>query len=1227
MTKIKLLISFLFIPVFAFSQNIYQLSLPFYKNYTVNDYRGNSQVWAITKDNDGLVYLGTSSALSIFDGKNWKRYNLDKSITIREFYNYDNNIHFCAENEFGYFFKDKRGLLKIHSFYNFLPDSLKPLGNIWHLIFASHYYYLIAEKNFIVFDTLTKKTYIFPSKRRFKRILNTHKGTFFAFADTLIFFDTSKKNFEVRKNFFPSEGIFIILSEKQENQTFFWVYNTQVENRHQFYIWYGNDSLEKIGELPQRYLTNKLLYSLNKFDNYIFVGTNQGMFIFTINGKFKYRLTTDEGLRNNLIYSVYLDNEKNLWIGTASGVSVFYMGISMGIIDKRMNLPNILPLFAFLDKENKAFYTASGDGILYYKIDSAEKKSLKKLPNSAGQFWDAIKIGENVYFPHNGDIFKLTKDNKFYSTNLIDENVWFLTRYKNTNYYFAGSSFYLYLLKYENDSLKIIKTVKEINGSNRDFTKDKNGDLWILSIGKGIFKVHLDTATGKISYKLINEKQGLETDANNIAYSAQLDEILINYKNKIYRYDTVNDIIIIDKRFVKLFPEGDLSILGQDSLGNLWIQRDTKQSFDVFLVSLAPDKTLTKRELLHKNTLEAIPLTKEIVALTHSDGITLFSIKEILKEQPPKFKALITSVVLSSVDSVLGGYIFRNKIPVTLSYKFKSIAFKFGSSTDIFPENVQFSYKLEGFDKNWSKWTNEILKEYTNLSPGKYVFKLKARDFFGNESEIAEFRFVIKYNNLLIAAYIIVFILIVYGINRLLTYNLKRKNEKLERLVRERTREIELKNKILEEQKKEIELKNAELEQQKEEILTQAEELELINQELQKLSLIVQETDNAVILTDKDGNFVWINPAFTKLFGYTLEELVHEISPNIIADSTAPEIKEKVEKCLREKVTVEYDMKVKNKFNKEIWVHVTLTPLLNDEGEIIGLIAIDSDITELKKAEKRIKEQNENIKASIKYAQTIQESILPKREELEELFETMLIFRPKDIVSGDFYWLSKIYDLNKELVKDFKAGTYFFFAVADATGHGVPGAFMSLIGNRLLNEVIHEHKNHKPSSVLYEIDEKLTEILSRSKSDNKDGMVISLCRFDKIEDIMSPRIHVTFSGAKQSIIYYKKSEDKFYKLRSSARQIGFNLNKDLEFFDQKFMLERDDMIFFYTDGLKDLNNKKRESFGTQKILSILEKFKNKPLRNLEEHLNKEIENWLQNEEPRDDITFIGFRII
>jgi len=153
-----------------------------------------------------------------------------------------------------------------------------------------------------------------------------------------------------------------------------------------------------------------------------------------------------------------------------------------------------------------------------------------------------------------------------------------------------------------------------------------------------------------------------------------------------------------------------------------------------------------------------------------------------------------------------------------------------------------------------------------------------------------------------------------------------------------------------------------------------------------------------------------------------------------------------------------------------------------------------------------VQSQHKNIQGSIQYAQTIQHAILPLQSNMDKFLNHFLIYRPRDIVSGDFYWFA---------VQE--AGTEhetIFVAAVDCTGHGVPGAFMSLIGSTLLNETVRVKKIDHPASILEQLDEGVMKALKQDKTHNDDGMDVCLCRIERLDD---GNYQILYAGAQRPL--------------------------------------------------------------------------------------------------------------
>ncbi len=447
-----------------------------------------------------------------------------------------------------------------------------------------------------------------------------------------------------------------------------------------------------------------------------------------------------------------------------------------------------------------------------------------------------------------------------------------------------------------------------------------------------------------------------------------------------------------------------------------------------------------------------------------------------------------------------------------------------------------------------------------------------------------------------------------------------------------------------------------EIQQQKEEIQAQAETLEAANKELEKLSIVAAKTDNAIIITDANGNIEWVNKAFTKMFDYTLEEFIKYKGLNIRDASESVEINRIITDCIDNKHTVTYESHFITKKGETIWLQTTLTPTFDDEGNIVKLIAVDTDISRVKEAEIKVQQQSEElraandqlkerqeeilqqseelqtannqleeqkkllefqheaIKSSIIYALTIQTAILPPAELIDKDFENFVLYRPKDIVSGDFYWYINLQGTSGDIK---------MVAVVDCTGHGVPGAFMSMIGSRLLNEIVMEKGILNPTYILDFLNMGVKMALRQETSSNEDGMDVCFC---KIEDLEDAEFKITFCGAKLPLYYYKNKTNTLGTVKGTRKGIGGHYYDHIQFTSEEFIFEKGDILYMASDGYVDQNNNLRQRFGTNRFIEVIKGMTDKSMIIQKEILETELDKYQLKEAQRDDITVLGIKL-
>ncbi len=264
-----------------------------------------------------------------------------------------------------------------------------------------------------------------------------------------------------------------------------------------------------------------------------------------------------------------------------------------------------------------------------------------------------------------------------------------------------------------------------------------------------------------------------------------------------------------------------------------------------------------------------------------------------------------------------------------------------------------------------------------------------------------------------------------------------------------------------------------------------------------------------------------------------------------------------------------------------------------------------------------IEKKNKGITDSINYAQKIQKAMLPKTSSLEDFLEkSFIFFKPRDIVSGDFYWFS---DAQKEKENNNKNSKFLISAV-DCTGHGVPGAFMSMIGLNLLNQIVAK-KIFEPDKILKELHEGVKTSLQQNRTNNRDGMDMSLCLVDKEKKTL------IFSGAKNPLVYIQ--DEKIYRIRGDKFAIGgFQKEKDRIFKKHIINIEKETTFYIFSDGFPDqIGGEKRRKFLIKRFLELLLKIHKKDMDEQKEILNNVLKKWMRDKYRQvDDILVIGFKI-
>lgn len=389
--------------------------------------------------------------------------------------------------------------------------------------------------------------------------------------------------------------------------------------------------------------------------------------------------------------------------------------------------------------------------------------------------------------------------------------------------------------------------------------------------------------------------------------------------------------------------------------------------------------------------------------------------------------------------------------------------------------------------------------------------------------------------------------------------------------------------------------------------ITNKRKAELEEREKAKMQSLSENSPDLIARISSDETITYVNPAIekfsgaktTSLIGRTLKELETDYPIILIWEKILEEIKATPTNLDRE-----IDISTPTGF---ISAQVSAIPEFS-ENILESVLIVSRDITERKIIEMEIQEKNKKINESINYSKRIQNAILPDTQTLNLYFpESFIFFQPRDVVSGDFPWM---------LAKD----DFFYLAAVDCTGHGVPGAMLSLIGRFLLHDVVENGGDLNAGQILDLFDQKVNSTLNIENQEDaiKDGMDIALCKIE-----LTTR-KIDFAGAHRPLFVYSKG--KLMEFKGDRWAIGGGVYKNqTDFTNHHVQLTRGDQTFIFSDGLPDqFGGPENRKFGPKRIKEIIEMEGGGSMKHIKEKFEKGFYEWKGESRQMDDVLLIGF---
>ena len=395
------------------------------------------------------------------------------------------------------------------------------------------------------------------------------------------------------------------------------------------------------------------------------------------------------------------------------------------------------------------------------------------------------------------------------------------------------------------------------------------------------------------------------------------------------------------------------------------------------------------------------------------------------------------------------------------------------------------------------------------------------------------------------------------------------------------------------------------------------EEMNQANVELREFNTVLTATQNAlnksamVSVTDLEGKILKVNQQVCEVSQYSQEELIGQPCAIFNSGFHDDEFWRQLWKTVLKGGTWRGEIRNKRKDGGFFWVDTVISAFLDFQGAPSRFLVVRFLITDRKKLEAQLIQKNLLFTQSIDYAKNIQNAVLPSEKLFKEFFpDAFLLYRPKDIVSGDFYWMYR------DFVKD---RTY--LAIVDCTGHGVPGGFMTMLGQSMLNNIILYHRISSPDEILDEMNDNVIRMLHQDEDGGSvhDGMDMAMIVIDHLAR------KISYSGAKRPFVYLKDGQIQF--IRASNYSIG-SIIEGTEKVYKKHEIDytEDTTVYLYSDGITDQFDERQEyKFSRKRLQELLIDNIDLPLFEQGKVLEYKLNEW-EGESPQiDDILVLGFK--
>ncbi len=721
------------------SQNT--IGLPDITNFYKLSYKAGAQNRQIRQDKNGILYFANNEGVLTYDGKYWKVYPLPNKSIVRSIeFGPDNRLYVGGQDEIGYLATAANGDLQYHSLKDRIPEKDRSFTDVWNIVFS----------NGSLFFQTSNKIYELGSKQ--VQVYETGNWRFMAGVEEGILAQDADKGLLLYnqgrwtplKTPLPDDFL-ITAAYPSESGTLL------SSRKHGLYILNRGVLQPLQSAFLSQIAARDITAALPVHEDYIAITTNlDGCYIIDRQGHHIQSFSTKEGLQNNNIISVFLDKEKNIWLGLENGIDfIAYNNAIKHINPEEFNSSSG---YASLIHDNQ-LYIGTSNGL--YKTPLNDQKDLsyvkgffEKIENTNGQVWNLSEVNGEVFMGHHDGSY-IVNGNKAIP---VDHSTGFWNFNPLSNEFpssimlagnYEGINFYRY------DRGSVTKLPFNAPFESARFIVVKNRTIWSSHPYKGVYKITFNE-NQQPRVTRYTAREGVNSPIGNYIFLIR-NRIVLTTSQGVFEYNESKEIFEPSEYYNSFFKNLNVRYLKEDNSGNMWFVFDKKLGVVDF--SSPKPQVIYFPELTNKmvSGFEQVnPVNEQNILLGGEKGFYHINYKRYKQNSFPLQVQLRTVKAFGKTDSLLfGGYFNEiNTIAenekwkdIRLDHSWNSIHFEYASPSFAQQSNIEYSYYLEGFDSKWSEFSSKTEKEYTNLSAGEYVFHVKVRNNLGNESAVSSFSF------------------------------------------------------------------------------------------------------------------------------------------------------------------------------------------------------------------------------------------------------------------------------------------------------------------------------------------------------------------------------------------------------------------------------------------------------------------------------------------------------